>query len=44
MCHNNFHIGIRAAEWVSSKLERGQFGTPAIPQRLLIAGSWVDNG
>lgn len=44
MNHNNFQIGIRAAEWISSKLERGQFGSPEVPQRLLIAGQWVDNG
>jgi DNA-binding LacI/PurR family transcriptional regulator len=44
MSHNNYQIGVRAAEWISSKLERGQFGSPEVPQRLLIAGKWVDNG
>lgn len=43
MSHNNYHIGERAAEWISSKLERGQFGSPSVHQRLLIAGHWVDN-
>jgi len=43
MSHNNFQIGVRAAEWISSKLERGQFGAPKVPQRLLIAGQWLEN-
>lgn len=43
MSHNNHEIGVRAAEWISSKLERGQFGPPVTPQRLLISGKWLDN-
>jgi LacI family transcriptional regulator len=41
MCHNNHLIGARAAEWIAGKLEHGQSGLPAVPQRLLVAGSWV---
>lgn len=42
MSHNNHLIGTRAAEWISSKLERGQFGQADAPQRLLVAGKWVE--
>ena len=44
MSHNNLLIGVRAAEWVSSKLERGQFGATELPQRLLVSSQWIDNG
>jgi DNA-binding LacI/PurR family transcriptional regulator len=43
MSHRNYEIGVRAIEWLSSKLERGQFGPSEYPQRLLIAGGWLDN-
>jgi DNA-binding LacI/PurR family transcriptional regulator len=43
MCHNNRRIGAAAAEWVSGKLQRGQFGFNDASQHLLISSKWLEN-
>ena len=43
MSHNNHQIGAAAADCMAAKLQRGEFGPPAVPKRLLIAGTWVGN-
>lgn len=43
MYHNNRQIGAAAAEWVISKLERGQTGLPSSPRRLLVSSVWLEN-
>lgn len=44
MYHNNRRIGASAVEWVSGKLQRGQWGLAECPHRLLVAGRWLQNG
>lgn len=43
MQHNNRRIGAAAVEWLSGKLQRGQFGRSEYPQRLLITSQWLEN-
>ena len=43
MQHNNWRIGASAAEWVSAKLQRGEWGLSEYPRRLLIPSQWLEN-
>ena len=44
MDHQNAAIGAAAIDWVTRLVERGETGLPAMPNRLLLLGSWREPG
>jgi LacI family transcriptional regulator len=40
MDHRNAAIGAAAVDWVTRLLERGEYGLPSVPGRLLMLGQW----
>lgn len=39
---NEEHIGAKAAEYLIGMVQRGEYGVPALPLRILVEGAWVD--
>jgi DNA-binding LacI/PurR family transcriptional regulator len=43
MHHNNLQIGSAAIDWISTKLQHGEYGLSSCPQRLLVSSTWLEN-